>query len=393
MEKKRVILVVLDSAGIGELPDAADFGDEGSNTFGNILKVRGHLDLPNLYRLGLGNIKNSGLVPVADPQGFYGRLAERTHAKDTTSGHWEIAGLAMSDVPFRTYPNGFPNRILNQFREKTGLDVLGNRVASGTKILEELGDEMVRTGNPIIYTSADSVFQIAAHEEVIPLDRLYELCEIARGILMGDDLVGRVIARPFVGSNGVYKRTEHRRDFSVEPPKDTILDALIADGLETIGVGKIEDIFCRRGLSKANHTTNNADGTQATLDLIRSGEGDFVFTNLVDTDMLYGHRNDVEGYAKALEAFDLAMTDLIASLKENDILMVTADHGCDPTTPSTDHSREYIPIVATGRHVVRGFDYGTGDTFANIGATIYDYLTGKTWREGKSFLSDLLVKE
>ena len=389
MEKKRVILIVLDSAGIGAMPDAAEFGDEGSNTYGNILKVRGHLDLPNMYAIGLGNIKDSCLPAVEDPQGVYGRFAEKTKAKDTTSGHWEIAGLAM-DVPFRTYPNGFPEHILKAFKEKTGLDVLGNCVASGTQIIQELGDEMVRTGKPIVYTSADSVFQIAAHEDVIPLERLYELCEIARGILVGDDLVGRVIARPFIGSDGKYTRTEHRRDFAVEPMKDTILDALVADGFETVGVGKIEDIFCHRGLSKVDHTTNNPKGQEATLKLIQSGEGDFIFTNLVDTDMLYGHRNDVEGYAKSLEAFDKVLPDMMGAMKEGDILMVTADHGCDPTTPSTDHSREYIPLIATGKHVQKGVDLGTGDTFADIGATIYDYLTGKQWREGTSFLKKLV---
>ena len=389
MDKKRVILIVLDSAGIGAMSDAAEFGDEGSNTFGNIFKTRGHLDLPNMYALGLGNIKDSCLPTVENPQGVYGRFAERTKAKDTTSGHWEIAGLAM-DVPFRTYPNGFPEHILKAFKEKTGLDVLGNCVASGTKIIQELGDEMVRTGKPIVYTSADSVFQIAAHEEVIPLKKLYELCETARGILVGDDLVGRVIARPFIGSNGEYTRTEHRRDFAVEPMKDTILDALVADGLETVGVGKIEDIFCHRGLSKVNHTTNNPDGQKATLELIQSGEGDFIFTNLVDTDMLYGHRNDVEGYAKCLEAFDRVLPDMMDAMKDGDILMVTADHGCDPTTPSTDHSREYIPFIATGKYVQKGINLGTGDTFADIGATIYDYLTGKQWREGTSFLKNLV---
>ena len=390
--KKRVILIVLDSAGIGELPDAADFGDEGSNTFGNIYKVRGRLDLPNMYRLGLGNIEGSGLPKTDAPEGVFGRLAERTKAKDTTSGHWEMAGLAM-DVPFRTYPNGFPKRIMDEFEKRIGRGTLGNCVASGTQIIQELGDEHVRTGYPIIYTSADSVFQIAAHQDVIPLDELYRMCEIAREMLVGDDLVGRVIARPFIGTSGAYTRTPYRRDFAVEPLKDTILDALKEQGFRTVGIGKIEDIFCHRGLTDVNHTTNNADGTEATLQLIRDGVGDFIFTNLVDTDMLYGHRNDVEGYARALEAFDGRLPELTAAMREGDILMVTADHGCDPTTPSTDHSREYIPLIATGAPLKKGVDLGTRSTFADIGATIYDYLTGGTWREGTSFLDLIEIKD
>ena len=390
--KKRVILIVLDSAGIGALPDAAEFGDEGSNTFGNIYKVRGSLNLPNMYRLGLGNIEGSGLPTASAPEGIYGRLAEKTKAKDTTSGHWEMAGLAM-DVPFRTYPNGFPKRIMDAFEKKIGRGTLGNCVASGTKIIQELGGEHVRTGFPIVYTSADSVFQIAAHQDVIPLGELYWMCETAREMLVGDDLVGRVIARPFIGSDGSYVRTPFRRDFAVEPMKDTILDGLTKQGLETIGIGKIEDIFCHRGLTESNHTTNNADGTEATLQLIRDGKGDFIFTNLVDTDMLYGHRNDVEGYALALEAFDNRLPELTDAMKEGDILMVTADHGCDPTTPSTDHSREYIPLIATGAHLKRGVDLGTRSTFADIGATIYEYLTGGTWREGTSFLNLIEQKD
>ncbi len=390
--KKRVILIVLDSAGIGELPDAADFGDEGSNTFGNIYKVRGRLDIPNMYRLGIGNIEGSGLPKTDAPEGVFGRLAERTKAKDTTSGHWEMAGLAM-DVPFRTYPNGFPRRIMDEFEKRIGRGTLGNCVASGTQIIQELGDEHVRTGYPIIYTSADSVFQIAAHQDVIPLDELYRMCEIAREMLVGDDLVGRVIARPFIGTSGAYTRTPHRRDFAVEPLKDTILDALKEQGFRTVGIGKIEDIFCHRGLTDVNHTTNNADGTEATLQLIRDGSGDFIFTNLVDTDMLYGHRNDVEGYARALETFDSRLPEMMDAMREGDILMVTADHGCDPTTPSTDHSREYIPLIATGARLKKGVDLGTRSTFADIAATVYEYLAGGTWREGTSFLGVIEQKD
>lgn len=388
--KKRVILIVLDSAGIGAMPDAADFGDEGSNTFGNIYTERGHLDVPNMFSLGLSNITGS-MMPrfEGEAKGSWCRLAERTHAKDTTSGHWEMAGLSM-DVPFRTYPDGFPKRIMDEFEKRIGRGTLGNCVASGTAIIQELGDEHVKTGKPIIYTSADSVFQIAAHEEVIPLPELYRLCGIAREMLMGEDLVGRVIARPFLGADGSYTRTENRKDFAVAPMKDTILDALTAEGFTTVGVGKIEDIFCNRGISVVDHTKNNAAGTAAAQRFIESGEADFVFVNLVDTDMLYGHRNDVEGYAKALETFDAAVPAMLGALKEGDILMITADHGCDPTTPSTDHSREYIPLMIAGPGVKTGKDLGTRSTFADIGATVYEYLTGKTWREGESFLKEIL---
>lgn len=389
MDKKRAIVVVIDSAGIGELPDAADFKDEGSNTFGNIYKERGHLDIPNMYKLGIGNIIGSGLPSYEKPEGVYCKLAEKTKAKDTTSGHWEMAGLHM-EVPFRTYPNGFPDDLIHEYESKIGRGILGNCVASGTQIIQELGDEMVRTGKPIVYTSADSVFQVAAHEDVIPLDELYRICMIAREMLVGDNLVGRVIARPFIGANGKYTRTEHRKDFAVEPMKDTILDVLDEKGLEVIGIGKIEDIFCHRGVTTVNHTTNNPDGIKATVEYIKNGEGSFIFTNLVDTDMLYGHRNDVEGYAKALEAFDAALPEIIGGMKDNDILMITADHGCDPTTPSTDHSREYIPLLVTGKHVKQNLDLGIRDTFADIGATVYEYLTGETWREGTSFLKDIL---
>ncbi|MDO4493279.1 MAG: phosphopentomutase [Clostridia bacterium] len=387
--KKRVILIVLDSAGIGYLPDAADFGDVGANTFGNIYTKHG-LNVPNMVSLGLANIPGSQMPHSDGPfRGAWCRLAERTHAKDTTSGHWEMAGLSM-DVPFRTYPEGFPARIMDAFEQKIGRGTLGNTVASGTAIIQELGDEHVKTGKPIIYTSADSVFQIAAHEEVIPLPELYRICEIAREMLMGDDLVGRVIARPFLGSDGNYTRTENRKDFAVAPMKDTILDALVAEGLTTVGVGKIEDIFCNRGISVVDHTKNNAAGTLAAQRFIDSGEADFVFVNLVDTDMLYGHRNDVAGYAKALETFDAALPAMLSALKEGDILMVTADHGCDPTFPGTDHTREYIPLMIAGPGVKAGTDLGTRETFADIGATVYEYLTGKTWREGTSFLEEIL---
>ena len=278
---------------------------------------------------------------------------------------------------------------MEEFERRIGRKVLGNCVASGTEIIQRLGDEHVRTGRPILYTSADSVFQVAAHEEVIPLDELYRICQIARDMLHGEDLVGRVIARPFLGADGSYQRTENRRDYAVEPIKDTILDALHAAGLETVGVGKIEDIFCKRGLTTIDHTRNNRTGTEAAQRYIESGRGSFVFVNLVDFDSLYGHRNDVEGYARALETFDAALPRMLDALREGDMLMITADHGCDPTTPGTDHTREYIPLLVAGAKVRRGHNLGTRSSFADIAATVYEYLTGGQWREGSSFLKEI----
>ncbi len=389
--RKRVILIVLDSVGIGALPDAAEFGDVGSHTLGNIRRVRGRLALPNLTALGLANIEDSRLDQTETPAtGAFGRLAETTKAKDTTCGHWEIAGLPL-DEPFRTYPNGFPKAFLDAFETAIGRGTLGNYPASGTQIIQELGDEHMKTGKPIVYTSADSVFQIAMHEGVIPLSEQYRICEVARKMLTGDYLVGRVIARPFVGEHGSYTRTENRRDFALPPFRDTILDALEKNGRCVVGVGKIEDIFCHRGVTVVDHTHRNDEGIAATLRFMKDGTGDFVFTNLVDTDMLYGHRNDVEGYAASLEAFDARMPELIDALGEHDILMVTADHGCDPTTPSTDHSREYIPLVVTGAHVKPNTNLGTRTCFADIAATISEYLLNEKWRVGTSFLSEILT--
>ncbi len=388
--KKRVIIIVLDSVGIGELPDADRFGDIGAHTLGNILKVRGRLELPNLYRLGLSHIAGSRLPKLDDKaRGAFGRAAEQTAAKDTTSGHWEIAGLPM-EVPFRTYPSGFPEDLIAEFERRIGRKTLCNRPASGTAIIAELGDEHVKTGSPIVYTSADSVFQIAAHEDVIPLAEQYRICEIAREMLVGDNLVGRVIARPFSGVSGAYKRTENRKDYAVSPPEDTILDALTEKGLVTVGIGKIEDIFYHRGISVSDHTHTNPEGIEATLRMIKEDTGDFVFSNLVDFDMLYGHRNDVEGYASGLEYFDSKLPELCAALKDGDILLITADHGCDPTMPGTDHTREYIPIVITGAPVKAGVDIGTRASFSDIGATVYEYLTGGVWTAGKSFLNLIL---
>ncbi|MCE5189623.1 MAG: phosphopentomutase [Eubacteriales bacterium] len=388
--KKRAIVIVLDSVGIGAQPDAAEFGDVGSHTLGNIRKVRGNLNLPNLTALGLAAIEDSRLDTMGlTPKGAFGRCAELTKAKDTTCGHWEMAGLPLKNA-FKTYPNGFPKELIAEFEAKIGRGTLGNEVASGTEIIQRLGDEHVKTGKPIVYTSADSVFQIAAHEGVIPLRELYSICEAARELLNGENyLVGRVIARPFEGKSGAYQRTENRRDYAVEPFSDTILDVLDRRGLSVVGVGKIEDIFCHRGVTIVDHTKNNHAGIEATISFLEVDTGSFIFTNLVDFDMLYGHRNNVEGYALALETFDAAMPRILGAMQEEDILMVTADHGCDPTTPSTDHSREYIPLVVAGKHVKANVNLGTRKSFADIGATVFEYLTGEQWNVGESFLKEI----
>ena len=314
--KQRAIIVVLDSVGIGEQPDAAEFGDVGSHTLGNIRKVRGRLELPNLTALGIAAIEDSRLDTLGlTPKGSYGRCAELTKAKDTTCGHWEMAGLPLKQA-FKTYPTGSPKELIAEFEAKIGRGTLGNEVASGTEIIQRLGDEHVKTGKPIVYTSADSVFQIAAHEGVIQLEELYRICEIARELLNDDNyLVGRVIARPFEGPSGAFKRTENRKDYAVEPFTDTILDALDKRGLPVVGVGKIEDIFCHRGVTIVDHTKNNAAGIESTIDFLSKGTGSFLFTNLVDFDMLYGHRNDVEGYAAALKAFDTALPRILSAMQ------------------------------------------------------------------------------
>ncbi len=382
--KKRAAIIVLDSVGIGAMPDAGEFGDAGAHTLGNINAAR-PLNIPNLTALGIGNIENSRLPRTDAPTAAFGRAAEVTKAKDTTSGHWEMAGLAMK-TPFRTYPNGFPKALMEEFERKIGRGTLGNKVASGTVIIQELGDEHVATGKPIVYTSADSVFQIAAHEDVIPLEELYKMCETARAMLTGDNLVGRVIARPFIGSNGKYTRTENRRDFALQPVGETILDALCGKGMDVVGIGKIEDIFAHRGITTVDHTKNNHDGIESTLRFLKEGRGDFIFTNLVDFDMLYGHRNDVEGYAAALEYFDSRFPELLGAMKDGDFVIITADHGCDPCFPGTDHTREYIPILAFGKDI-QPVSVGTRNSFADIGATVYRYLTDEKFGAGESFLN------
>jgi len=389
----RVCIVVLDSVGIGELPDAADYGDVGAHTLGNIHKARGGISLPNLYELGLGNIENSRLPSVAATTAAYGRMAEKTHSKDTTCGHWEMMGLVM-DPPFKTFDK-FPEKMLREWLHRAGREEkwLGNYPASGTEILDKLGAEHIATGAPIVYTSADSVFQIAAHEDVISIAELYKLCEIARDLLVGDLFVGRVIARPFTGTLGAFSRTERRKDYAVPPVGETLLDALEARGFYTLGIGKIDDIFCNRGVRYTNHTTNNAASTNAIIDALQNNRDvAVIFANLIDFDMKYGHRNDVEGYGLALEAFDTRIPEIIAALRPEDLLIVTADHGCDPTMPSTDHSREYVPLLVYGNSI-KPANLGTRATFADIAATVYDVFGFGAWGIGQSFFGEIYCKQ
>ncbi|MDF2675458.1 MAG: phosphopentomutase, partial [Clostridiales bacterium] len=386
----RVVLIVLDSVGIGELPDAGRYGDEGSNTLGNISKSIGGLKLPNMEKIGLGNIDGTvGIEKASNPTGCFGKSLEKSEGKDTTTGHWEIAGIIL-DKAFPTYPEGFPREVIEEFEKKIGRKTLANTVASGTTIIEELGEEHVKTGYPILYTSADSVFQIAAHEEVIPLEKLYEMCRIAREILVGKHAVGRVIARPFTGSVGSFKRTSNRRDFSLKPTRKTILNHIVDAGMSVYAVGKVEDIYAGSGITKAVHIKNNMDGVDWTLEYMKEAGNGLIFTNLVDFDMLYGHRNNVQGYANALIDFDNRLPEIIDSLGDGDVLMITADHGCDPTTPSTDHSREYIPILVYGKSIKAGVNLGIRGTYADIGKTVGELLNVATDNEGKSFSKDIL---
>jgi phosphopentomutase len=388
---RRVVLIVLDSVGCGDAPDAARYGDEGSNTLAHTAQAVGGLKVPNLARLGLGNLTPiQGVPPAEVPQGAYGRLTEVSAGKDTTTGHWELAGVPVLR-PFPTYPHGFPADLIAEFERRIGRGTLGNYPASGTVIIQELGEEHVRTGKPIVYTSADSVFQIAAHEEVIPLEELYRMCRVARELLTGDHAVGRVIARPFVGQVGAFTRTENRRDFSLTPERDTILDVLKAAGKEVIGVGKIEDIFAHRGLTQSRHTGNNPADMAAILEFMAVDSDGLIFANLVDFDMLYGHRNNPRGYADALEQFDARLPDIELALRGVDVLMLTADHGNDPTTPSTDHSRERVPILVAGPRVRRGVALGARASFADVAATIADLL-GVAWEGAGQSFADLIIK-
>ncbi len=386
MDRRRFLILVADSAGCGALPDAAEYGDEGSDTIGNTSRAVGGLSLPVLGRMGLGHLTAvAGVPPDARPVGFHGRMAERSRGKDTITGHWEMMGIVLREG-LALFPRGFPPEILDPFVRETGVPgVLANRAASGTVIIQELGEEHQRTGKPIVYTSADSVFQIAAHEETVPVEELYRWCAIARRIL-DPWRVARVIARPFVGSPRRYVRTYRRKDFAMAAPAPTVLETLVDAGVPVIGVGKIPDIFDRKGITDELHTEGNADGLAKTEALLERVDHGLVFVNLVDFDMLYGHRNDAPGYARALEELDRALPRVLGKLRPGEVCAITADHGCDPTTPSTDHSREYVPLLvhAPGRG---GGDLGTRETFADLGATVAEFF-GVRAQVGSSFLSE-----
>jgi phosphopentomutase len=380
--------MVLDSVGIGEMPDAAAYGDVGADTLGNIARIRG-LRLPNLARLGLGNIKPlAGIAPAGSPAGAYGRCALASPGKDTTTGHWEMAGIHLAR-PFPLYPRGFPPEIMNEFERRIGRGTLGNKAASGTEIIQELGAEHMRTGSPIVYTSADSVFQVAAHEEVIPLGELYKICETARDILRGPHEAGRVIARPFLGAPGHFTRTGNRHDYAVPPPQGMLLDRLEERGVFVHGVGKIFDVFLGRGIRESTKTKDNADGMAKTLAAVQSADSGLIFVNLVDFDMLYGHRNDVEGYGAALEQFDAWLPQLERALGADDAAIFTADHGCDPTTPGTDHTREYVPLLVCGPKVRPGVNLGLRGSLSDIGQTVAANF-GTAIPHGASFLDQIL---
>jgi phosphopentomutase len=390
----RAIVLVLDSVGAGALPDAAAYGDEGSNTLSNTATAAGGLKMPHLGAMGLGNVTEIlGVPPVATPKASWGRNAEASAGKDTTTGHWEMMGLHLTTA-FPTYPDGFPPVVMDAFSRETGCGWLGNYAASGTQIIQELGSEHVATGKPIVYTSADSVFQIAAHEDVIPIEELYRICGVARErVLVGEHAVGRIIARPFTGPDvqGRYTRTHRRRDFALEPSEPTVLDRLGEIGVRTYGVGKIGEIFAWRGVCESPHVTDNMDGFDKLVGRVAdASDNGFVFANLVDFDMVWGHRNDAEGYARGLEAVDSRIPELLDAMVFGDLLVITADHGCDPTTKSTDHSREYTPLIAYVKGCSRGIGLGTRRTFSDIGETILDFygIPGRCGR-GTSFLGEL----
>ncbi len=401
MSAKRIIWIVLDSVGMGALPDANQFGDVGANTIEHIWEYNNGLEIPNLLSLGYGNIDGMNVLPkTANPIGAYARMGELSNGKDTTVGHWEMTGV-VSKQPFPTYPNGFPEDIISMFVDKTGVDgVLGNCVASGTQIIECLGCEHISSGKPIVYTSADSVFQIAYYvgkddncneTDLEKLEKLYELCSVAREILIGDNEVSRVIARPFIGSEGNFIRTADRRDYAITPPDNNLLNCLKNKGYDVIGVGKIEDIFAGRGITDATHTKNNMDGVDVTLRYMDEDNKGLIFTNLVEFDSTWGHRRDAVGYGKGLEEFDKRLPEILNAMRDNDILIINADHGCDPTYRGTDHTREYIPLLIYGKNV-RPVNLGTRNSFADIGQTIADYLGIEPIENGHSFLKEIQVK-
>lgn len=390
MENRRIFLIVLDSYGIGALPDAADFGDEGSNTLKTITASKAY-DTPNMKKLGLFNIDGVDWMKKEEsPAGAYGRMKERSRGKDTTIGHWEIAGV-VSPKPLPVYPNGFPKEILEKFREATGREVLCNLPYSGTDVIRDYGEEHMKTGALIVYTSADSVFQIAAHEEIVPVEELYRYCEIAREILCGEHGVGRVIARPFIGEAPNFQRTANRHDFSLLPPRDTMLDAILEAGYDTYGIGKIYDIFAGKGIAHTQRIQNNVDGMEKTLEMQEKEFKGLCFVNLVDFDMMYGHRNDIEGYANAATVFDRQLKTFLERMRPEDILMITADHGCDPGFRGTDHSREHTPLLICGEDIKENVNLGTRETFADIAATVLDLLHVENNTDGTS-MKELIIK-
>ena len=386
---RRVILIILDACGIGELPDAKLYQDEGSNTIVNTAKAVGGLKLPKLEKLGLGNIDTiPGVNRNASSLANFGKMAELSVGKDSTSGHWEIMGLILKE-PFPVYPHGFPPEIIGKFEKAIGKKILGNKPASGTEIIGELGEEHIRSGKPIVYTSADSVFQIAAHEEIIPVEELHKMCKIARKMLAGEHGVSRVIARPFVGKPGSFERTERRKDFSLAPPSETILDILKRNGIPVLGMGKIEDLFAGKGLTQCIHTKNNSDGMDKLVEATRLFKTGLIFINLIDFDMLWGHRNNPPGFAAGLEEFDRRLPEMTELLEKEDILIITADHGCDPTTPSTDHSREYVPLLVYGRSIASNINLGIRESFSDVSATIAEIFNVEGTGCGKSFFKEI----
>ncbi|MFC4302709.1 phosphopentomutase [Cohnella boryungensis] len=387
MAYQRVTVIVLDSVGIGELPDAQDYGDAGAHTLGHIVDKSPELKLPNLRRMGLANIAPLGQWQQEEnPTGYHGKMAEVSVGKDTMTGHWELAGLRI-DKPFRTFPDGFPEALLREFEDQTGRSVIGNKPASGTEILDELGEEQMKSGAWIVYTSADSVFQLAAHEDIIPLEELYNACRVARRLTMKDEFsVGRVIARPYIGKPGSFQRTPNRHDYAVKPPQPTVLNGLKAKGIEVVSVGKINDIFSGEGIARSNSTKSNADGIAVTIRELQKDFSGFLFTNLVDFDSLYGHRRDPEGYGRALEEFDLALPDILGAMKESDLLIITADHGNDPTHAGTDHTREYVPLLAWSPGFKGAGALADRTTFADVAATVADNFGVEFKTHGTSFL-------
>lgn len=387
---KRVILIVLDSVGIGELPDANLYNDCGSNTLGHIAQYYPALHLPNLTAMGLGNIDRDNLLEKTNvPTASFGKAMEQSAGKDTTTGHWEISGVVL-EKPFPVFLDGFPTEFINQFEQAIGVKTIGNYAASGTVVINDLGDEHVKTGFPIVYTSADSVFQIAMHESVIPIEKQYEICQIARNLLRGEYEVGRVIARPFTGESGNYTRTSRRKDFSVQPPR-TILDAVKENNQEVYAIGKILDIFDGKGITRYVKTANNLEGIKSTIAAISENTEGVIFTNLVDFDMLFGHRRDIEGYAKCLMEFDAYLPEMLNNLKDDDLLIITADHGNDPSFTGNDHTREYIPILNYGKRIKKGHNIGVRNSFADIAATIAEALNIEFATQGKSYFSEIIV--